>query len=216
MKSKLGGIGKLTDKVIDKLAGYYGTTVRRFVEKTGGDRSRVAELESEIMASYLHVTSSDKDPSHFKCPKSKESWCFFNRALANDRTPPSHDTMKVRIYINSKEDRQAIASIYSDLTKQDLLERCIKGRTQSVNESFHSKLWKKSMKVKFHGHKKVKYGLRMSVLEHNIGYRSGSLLDKILGGVHHARSLGMQEKLRLSSSAKKTVVRRKRKKTTED
>lgn len=44
MKSKLGGIGKLTDNVINNLARYYGATVRRFV-KRGGDRSRVNELQ---------------------------------------------------------------------------------------------------------------------------------------------------------------------------
>ncbi|KAK4298441.1 hypothetical protein Pmani_029212 [Petrolisthes manimaculis] len=124
--------------------------------------------------------------------------------------------MRVRIHINSKEDRQAVAIIYRDLTKQDLLGRCIKGKTQNVNESFHSKLWKKSMKVKFHGHKKVKFAFLMSALEHNTGYKSGCLLYKILGGVHDARGLEIQEQLRLLGSAKKTVERRKRKKTTED
>lgn len=168
MKSKLGGIGKLTDKVTDRLAGYCGTTMRKFVKK-GGDKSKVAELASEMMALYLHVTSSDKDPRHFWCLAGEDSWCFYKKPLAKKETPPSHNTMKVRIEITCKEDRHDIASIYQDLTRSDLLERCMKGRTQNINESIHSKLWKRSMKVKFHGIKKVQYAFRMAALEHNVG-----------------------------------------------
>ncbi|KAK3869589.1 hypothetical protein Pcinc_025112 [Petrolisthes cinctipes] len=197
------------------LSGYYGTTVRRFVQK-GGDKTRVSELASEIMASFLHVTSSDKDPRHFLCPSAEDSWCFYKRALANEETPPSHNTMKVKITITCKEDRQAIALVYQDLTRHDLLERCMKGRTQNVNESFHSKLWKKCVKVKFHGSKKVEFAFKMAALEHNCGYKSGTLLDKILGGDPTARGLNLQEEGRLTSSAKKSLKRRKRRKVEEE
>ncbi|KAK3872326.1 hypothetical protein Pcinc_022544 [Petrolisthes cinctipes] len=197
------------------LSGYYGTTVRRFVQK-GGDKTRVSELASEIMASFLHVTSSDKDPRHFLCPSAEDSWCFYKRALANEETPPSHNTMKVKITITCKEDRQAIALVYQDLTRHDLLERCMKGRTQNVNESFHSKLWKKCVKVKFHGNKKVEFAFKMAALEHNCGYKSGTLLDKILGGDPTARGLNLQEEGRLTSSAKKSLKRRKRRKVEEE
>lgn len=72
MRSKLGGIGKLADKVIDSMTSYYGITVRRF-EKKGGNKSRKKELAVEIMATFLHITSSDKDPRHFLCPGGEDS-----------------------------------------------------------------------------------------------------------------------------------------------
>lgn len=161
---------------------------------------------------FLHITSSDNDPRHFLCPRGEDSWCFYKRAQAKNETPPSHDTMKVRISISSKEDSQVIISIYRDLTRYDLLERCLKGRTQNVNESFHSKLWKKCVKTKFHGMQKVECAFRMAALEHNTGYKTGSLLSQIFGGVPVAQGLDLQEKERLAKSSKKSVQRRKRRK----
>lgn len=111
LKKKLAEPGKLTDEVIDSMASYYATTVRRFVEK-GGDRSRIKDLAAEIMATFLHISSCDKDPRHFLCPRGEDSWCFYKRAEARNETIPSHNTMKIRISITSREDRQAICAIY--------------------------------------------------------------------------------------------------------
>ncbi|KAK3892461.1 hypothetical protein Pcinc_003694 [Petrolisthes cinctipes] len=72
------------------------------------------------------------------------------------------------------------------------------------------------MKVKFHGHKKVKFAFWMAAMEHNTGYKSASLLDKILGGETAARGLEIQEERRIMGSTKENVERRKTAESTED
>ena len=38
----------------------------------------------------LHATSTDENPDHDRCPKGKESWCFYQKALAAVEVLGSH------------------------------------------------------------------------------------------------------------------------------
>ncbi|KAK4305330.1 hypothetical protein Pmani_022772 [Petrolisthes manimaculis] len=62
--------------------------------------------------------------------------------------------------------RGAILKVYTDLTNEDLLKRCLKGRTQNANESLHSKLWMKVAKHKFAGISRVNFISQVVILEH--------------------------------------------------
>jgi len=67
----LGGRGKLTDAVIDKLQNYYGIAVRSNVDNLNG-------MQSAVLASLFHVASSKDNNYHTHCPTGADSWCKFN------------------------------------------------------------------------------------------------------------------------------------------
>ncbi|KYN10832.1 hypothetical protein ALC57_17032 [Trachymyrmex cornetzi] len=73
----LGGKGKLTGKLIDELAVYYGLTIRRnpnFIEK----------MRNDIWTTLYHKISTDEVPQHDKCPSGADSWCSWQKAKASD------------------------------------------------------------------------------------------------------------------------------------
>lgn len=78
-KKLLAGRGKLTEEVIGKLTDYYGYAIRRNAGKT------VEEMRRDIMSTYYHCISTDKNPKHFFCPEGDTSWCFYQKAIAMNK-----------------------------------------------------------------------------------------------------------------------------------
>jgi len=139
----LGGKGKLTGKMIDKLTIYYGLAIRR-------NPDSIEKMYNDIWATYFHYASTDKHPQHEKCPVGNDSWCEWQKALA---ALPETSSRKnnipgfVQSYKSLPEDvLQAIKPIYEDLSKEELLQRCLGGFTQNNNESYNQLIWKISPK----------------------------------------------------------------------
>ena len=174
-KSVLGGQKMLTQKVIENLQSYYGKAIRDNIN------TDVATLRIAIWASFFHLTSTDKNPGHHLCPKGSSSWCFYNRALANKETPPSHASKNLYLAKIPHEHLEHIKRVYRDLTEPSLLQRCLKGFTQNPNESIHARLWLKCPKVKFFGLYRVIFCAQSCVLEHNLGYERSNLLTELFG-----------------------------------
>lgn len=83
---EIGGKGKLTDFATGKLELLY----HRSLTKKG------------ICASFLHCSSSDENPQRQLCSNTSDSWCFYQKALANNRQPPSHNKMKIQFILPSE------------------------------------------------------------------------------------------------------------------
>ncbi|XP_076622851.1 uncharacterized protein LOC143342632 [Colletes latitarsis] len=135
----LGGKGKLTANLIDKLTTNYGLAIRR-------NCNSVIDMRNAIWATYNHKCSTDDNPQHDNCPPGRESWCLWQRAKAERsldifvHKAPLHPDVQV-----------AIKSTYEELSKTELLERCLGGFSQNQNESFNSKIWKIAPKTVFCG-----------------------------------------------------------------
>ena len=56
------------------------------------------------------------------------------------------------------------------------MERCSKKVTENLNDSVHSKLWRKVLKYKKHGKERFIFCCIQVIMEHNFGHDSGSLL----------------------------------------
>ena len=126
----LGGLGKLTAKLIDELSSYYRNAIR-------GASHSVQAMREAIWATYSHKCSTDESPQHHYCPVGETSWCSWQRAKAhntlheyNHKTPLHSDV------------QTAIFPIYENLSTDELLERCVGGFTQNTNESLNGKIWK--------------------------------------------------------------------------
>lgn len=136
------------------------------------------ELKKDIRATFFHCTSTDENPRHSLCPVGEKSWCFYQKALAQGKNP-SHKDMKIKFTLDPPE-RKQVFQIYLDLTKDDLLVKCMMGKTQNPNESLHSKIWSHLNKVKFWGLRTVQYSCAYTVLTHNVSYAQDEL-NKELG-----------------------------------
>ncbi|XP_044581671.1 uncharacterized protein LOC123263182 [Cotesia glomerata] len=127
----LGGRGRLTGKVIDKLTVYYGLSIRRH-----GDS--IEDMKSAIMVTFYHYGSTDENPNHDMYPKGEDSWCSYQRAEASGELD-----IYTQDYSSLPPDvLKAIKPIYDDLSNDNLLSRCVGGFNQNNNESFNQLVWK--------------------------------------------------------------------------
>lgn len=122
-KNKLGGKGKLTGKLIDKLTIYYGLAIRRHCHS-------VEEMRKAIWATLYHKISTDTKPQHHLCPEGPKSWCAWQlrKAIGGDAKNYKHDPAM------SEDIFEAIKKVYEELSTDDLLTRCLGGYTQNSNE----------------------------------------------------------------------------------
>ncbi|XP_025995823.2 uncharacterized protein LOC113005069 [Solenopsis invicta] len=116
----LGGKGKLTGKMIDKLTVCYGLAIRRNYDSA-------ENMKTAIWATHNHYSSTNENPKHDLCPAGAESWCEWQRAYAE---LPSNQKQKIKSFIHTYDALPtdvltAIEPIYKDLSKQELLDRCV-------------------------------------------------------------------------------------------
>lgn len=172
-KITLGGKshGSLKETTIKKLTRYYHNAVFSCVNKDAASARKL------ILATLDHCASTDQQPKHSKCPTETNSWCFYNRALANNEVPGNHgDNIKTPL---NKIVLEQITPIYKRLTETSLLERCLKGLTQNANESLHSFIWRKCYKARSVSRRIVEAAVAEGVCEFNFGNASAiTILQK--------------------------------------
>ena len=87
-------------------------------------------MKKAIYAALMHVASSKENNYHWVyCPEGGISWCSFQRDKANNTN------VHVPSYGLGKEVIKHVKPMYEDLSKDELLSRCLHGKTQNQNES---------------------------------------------------------------------------------
>ncbi|GFS95849.1 uncharacterized protein TNCV_2259251 [Trichonephila clavipes] len=126
-------------------------------------------MKAAIYATLFHSISTDQKPQHFKCPTGKDSWCFFQAALARGEVPGPHVK---HVKTPLKETHLAkIMPIYQRLASNELLQRCIRCVTQNANESLHSLIWGKCSKETSATLRRVTIAVCDAVCEFNFGIK---------------------------------------------
>ncbi|GFU20486.1 uncharacterized protein TNCV_2522251 [Trichonephila clavipes] len=125
----IGGKGRLTDSLIDKLAHYYGNAIRC-------NSTSVKEMRKAIWADWGHSCSTDDEPMHWFCPTNPNTWCKYNAAINNNLQNYKHKPSV------AKAVRDVIKPVFADLSHPALLKKCLGGKTQNPNESLNSLIWK--------------------------------------------------------------------------
>lgn len=161
------GKGRLTDDTIDKLQNYYGLAIRRNVNS-------VESMTKDIWAIYFHKLSTDEEPQHGLCPDGENSWCGYKKAQSLNQTYSHKNSLPEAVLL-------AIKPIFRDLSKPQLLKKCLHGQTQNPNESFNSVIWKRMPKTEFVGIKTLKFGTADAVITFNEGSIAKSSVLKRLG-----------------------------------
>ena len=169
---------RLTDSVIDKLQNYFGIALRSNV----GD---LQKMQDAILASLFHVASSENNNFHVYCPKTYDSWCHYQRDAINNTnlyTPGAG-------ILNDVID--AIKPVYADLTKPEILQKCLHGLTQNPNESFDSTIWERVQKTVYCGLDTLELAVFDAVANYNYGRKATlDLFDglNIIPGVYATTS----------------------------
>ena len=73
----MAGRGKLKDTIIDRIQDYYG--VAAICSNVG----KLQGIKKAIHASLMLFASSKDCNLHHHCPKGGDSWCCFNKDIAN-------------------------------------------------------------------------------------------------------------------------------------
>ena len=162
----------LTYSVIDKLQNYYGIAVR-------ANANDLEVMKKAIRGTLFHVSSSDDNHNHSQCPTGDTSWCKYNRDHATGESTHKHGPgLPV-------ETRKLILPLYADLSSDELLQRCLHGKTQNQNESFNSMIWERLPKTKSAGLTQLELATYDALAHFNIGSKAAVLtfekLDMIPG-----------------------------------
>lgn len=155
----LGGRGKLTQERIKKITNYYGYALR-------SNTNDVPGMKKAVEATLLHITSTDDAPNHSKCPEGADSWCKYNRALANGDLPPPHKNALPACV------GAALEPVFARLSDESLLARCSEGKTQNASESLHSLIWTQTSKNGNASLESVKRAAAEAVAIYNQGRRA--------------------------------------------
>lgn len=156
--NKLGGRGKLTQALINKLSLYYGLAIRRNVDS-------LQEMKKAVLATFYHMCSTNDNPQHQYCPPDPDSWCKWQKAKASgeDFQHPAPLHPEIQKYVQP---------IFEDLSRDELLERCLGGHTQNANESFNLTVWRLAPKHLHSGLKIIEMSSCIAAGLFNEGYSS--------------------------------------------
>lgn len=172
----------LCDDTIKHLEFYYGQAISRHEDGT------TDAMKKDIMSTLLHLTSTDANPNHHWC---SEVFCLWKQAMKKDTMKdgkrkrksspvrmPSHDEMRLRLTLNDDEYKE-LHSVYTRLSEDNLLSRCLKGKTQNPNESLHSRIWVLCPKVLSVSKAIVDFAVAQACLTYNKGYKEGNLCQAL-------------------------------------
>jgi len=196
----IGGRGRLTDQLINKMQNYFGLALRN-------NLSSVEGMQRAVLAILYHRASSDKNPMHQYCPKGADSWCGWQRDAQNYT---HHNVLPKAVF-------REIKPIFNRLADRKQLERCAKGLTQNANESINSIIWQLCPKERFVGAETIETAVAIAVCKFNDGsYSLKKLLDymRIKDGQFTNLSLWSQDEARVWKSdyhSSETVKLRRKK-----
>ncbi|KAL8583884.1 hypothetical protein ACOMHN_009638 [Nucella lapillus] len=195
---KLGGRrhGALTANACSILQSYYRSAITHNL----GDAAKMREA---VWATFYHCYSTDGHPQHQHCPQGPDSWCFFNKAIANNVQPPTHkDNIRTPL---SAQVSTSIRPIYERMSDLSLLNRIKHGRTQNANECLNGQIWARCPKTVHVGATRIRSAVASAISKFNKSYGHLSQVMKHLGATPSADLQGYQARQNLKRFAQADV-----------
>ena len=156
----IGGTNRLTDKMMNKMQCYFGQTIR-------ANTDSVYLMKKGIWAILWHCSEDDKDTPgtrHQFCPRGDDTWCSYWKASNSG----SLETYKEKVGLPDAI-KKILKPIFVDLTKDELLLKCVHGLTQNNNESINNVIWKRVPKDIYVGREVLEMGVASAVINYNQG-----------------------------------------------
>ena len=155
-----------------QIASYYRLAVQR-------NTNDIPSIIRAINAIPLHLGANDENPAtnHRYCPHRQDSWCHYQAAIFNNRTPPHHPN-----YLS----QTAVDLIFSTFNyfkynKQEFIDKISGGMTSNHNEAIHSILFQMVRKTEAVGMDTMKLGAALAVIRYNDGFAGVKRVFEMLG-----------------------------------
>ena len=160
----LGGKGKLTNNMVDRLQNFYGIAIRQ-------NKNNIKNMQSAVRATLFHVASSKENNWHYPhCPEGSDSWCKYNQDVANKtHTYKPGPGLPLPVVMKLKP-------IFEELSNEKLLQKCVHGLTQNQNESFNATIWERIPKTRFVSRTQLEFAVNDAVANFNIGRKSSVVI----------------------------------------
>lgn len=114
-------------------------------------------------------------PQHDDCPEGADSWCTWQKAKSNGELSEYRHkpALKEKVFT-------VIHPLYEELSRDDLLERCLGGYTQNANESFNACVWALPPKTVHSGKQIVEIAANMAACNFNDGLTGMMQIMRVL------------------------------------
>ena len=172
---------------------YYGKAIRE-------NTHNIESMKMAVMAIWHHTKSTDEDPDHALCPTGANSWCGFQRDLANDTSDHQHD------HPIPEAVADVIYPTFEALSDESLLSRCLHGGTQNQNEAINAMIWQRATKETHSSLPTVELATFLALCHFNDGAKAITCVLKELGiepGSHCRNGCAKLDHRRLSHSERK-------------
>ena len=133
-------------------------------------------MTNDVKAGLYHLASSEENLQHQLCPKGSNSWCGWQRDVANKT-----NTHKAKQGLLPLAIVEIVVPIYEALSQESLLSRCLDSYTQNPNESLKNLIWKRCPKKVYQGKKVVELCTASAVTQFNDGASSIAEVLKRMG-----------------------------------
>ena len=154
VKVLYSGAGKLTTARIDSIQNFYGLCIRQ----NKGDSKAMTKGTKAIM---YHYVSTKEKPQYNFCPVGKNSWCLFQRDVANKTKPIKNPFPPAIINV--------IKPLFDRLRDEHFLAGCKKSVTQNPNESLHHVTWGLAPKEQYTSSRETSLAVGLGFLLFNSG-----------------------------------------------
>ncbi|GFW71476.1 uncharacterized protein TNCV_3460021 [Trichonephila clavipes] len=92
-------------------------------------------MQRAVIAAFYYCCSCKRNPMHGQCLLDSESWCAYQRAQSAGKVFYGKKCRSFKSIINK------IKPTYLQLCDQNLLRKCLHGKTQNAYEAFNVCLW---------------------------------------------------------------------------
>ncbi|KAJ4433627.1 hypothetical protein ANN_15937 [Periplaneta americana] len=152
------------EECINHIGKRLGTALRKAVSEW---RTRGCKLGGRGHSTLKAMTIAKLQKYYQKAILDNQSWCFYQRAVAQGKQPGPHED---NVGTPLKEAVLAkMMPVYQRLASNTLLERCLKCLTQNANESLHSVIWRHCPKDSFGSKRRVDLAVDLAVCKFNAG-----------------------------------------------
>ena len=138
---------------------YYGLAIRNNI-------GNLYAMKKAILSTLFHFTDlPDPFDCHKFCPRDAGSWCkYWSKENKSYRSLNS-----IPMWI-----KNLIFPTFKALMEDELLEKCMHGKTQNANEALNAIIWSRVPKSTFVGRETIEMGTYSAVIHFNNG-RNGIL-----------------------------------------
>ena len=167
LRKKSNAYSKLTAGKVERVGQLYALVVS---QNRGKSPSEIHKALCNLLDHLLE--------KHGNCPFSRESWCYLQKALAENAEDPTVTIPPLRQpYLTDSEYGRA-QEVFDSFASLSMCGALTMGQTQNANESLHSIIWHNSPKSKHVGQKSIEASTALAVCTFNDGELAlASVLD---------------------------------------